>query len=115
MRKKLSVNWVKLKEMSEKTRRAASEFEESRVKYQEIIKSLDECWAGIDFQNFQNNCNEYLDDLKNDSIYLDNLGIYFEKCAGVYSGVVESHTEKINKINADIEDENKKMDEMVGV
>ena len=64
MNKKLNVDWVKLKELSNKTKETSVEFENSRMNFQNIIKSLEECWTGSDARNFIANSNNFLESLK---------------------------------------------------
>lgn len=110
----LKVDWSKVKKLSNNTRDNLIEFEEARMNYQSIIKSLDECWIGKDKDSFFNNCDAFLEELKNDSIYLENLYVYFGKSSDKYMGVVEDYNKKIESINNKIEKENEKFNEIIG-
>lgn len=104
----LKVNWTHLKKMSENTLKNSSDFEASRLKFQEIINTLGECWIGIDSESFVKDCNQFLDSLKEDTLYFQSLGEYFDKGSKVYSGVVNSHYEKVKKLNELLEEEQNK-------
>ncbi len=104
----LKVNWKQLEKMSENTLKNASDFEASRLKFQEIVNSLGECWTGTDCDSFIKNCNQFLNKLKDDSMYFEELGKYFEKSSKVYGGVVNEHTEKVRKLNDLLEEEKNK-------
>lgn len=104
----LKVNWNHLKKMSDNTLKNASDFEASRLKFQEIVNSLGECWTGIDSDSYVKNCNGFLNKLKDDSMYFEALGQYFDKGSKVYSGVVTKHSENVKKINDLLEEDKKK-------
>lgn len=108
MSKIVKVNWVGLKKISDSTIKDATDFETARKKFQEIILSIPECWEGIDSNNFIANCNNFLEELKNDSIYLNMLGEYFDKSSKAYGNTVNKHSEKMKKMNTELLDEKSK-------
>lgn len=108
MAKYVKVNWTSLKKMSDNTLKNASDFEQARLNFQQIINSLGECWIGTDSESFIKNCNQFLNDLKEDSKYFQSLGEFFDKGSKVYSGVVNTHSEKVKKINDVLDEENNK-------
>lgn len=108
MGKVVKVNWVRLKAISNSTIKDADDFENARKKFQEIILSIPECWEGVDSNNFITNCNNFLEELKNDSVYLRMLGEYFDKSSQAYGNTVSKHSEKMKKINTELLDESSK-------
>ncbi len=104
----IKVNWSQLKKMSENTLKNSSDFEASRLKFQEIINSLGECWTGIDSDAFIKNCNQFLNSLKDNTMYFQALGEYFDKGSKVYSGVVNTHSEQVKKLNDLLEEDKNK-------
>lgn len=115
MGKIIKVNWTKLREMGKITDELALEIEDARTKYQNIINSLNECWEGIDATNFTTNCNNFLNEFKNDTLYFEMLGQYFGKGAKSYNSVEETHSQRVKKINSMLEQEQNELNDMVGV
>ena len=108
MSKGIKVNWTSLKKMGNTTLKTSQDFEESRQKFQDIINSLPECWEGIDCDCYMTNCNNFLNDLKKDTLFMGALGNYFNKGSQVYSDVVNTHSQKMQKFNQTLdEDKNK--------
>jgi uncharacterized protein YukE len=108
MSKGIKVNWTSLKKMGDTTIKTSQDFEEARQNFQDIINSLPECWEGIDSSSFMVNCNNFLNDLKKDTLYFGALGEYFTKGSQVYSGVVNTHSEKMKKMNQTLDEEQSK-------
>ena len=116
----LKVNWSKLKEMGTKTEELGKEIEEARTNFQNIINSLNECWEGTDATAFVTNCNNFLNELKQDTLYFEALGQYFTKGSDSYSKTVKETSEKIKRMNQMLEEEKDDLNlivnpEMVGV
>lgn len=105
MSEKFKVNWNSLKKTSENVLKNSADFEFSRQKFQDIINSLPLCWEGIDNDAYLKNCNAFLENLKNDTLYFNALGKFFEKGSQTYSEIVNTHAEKVKKINDSMDDE----------
>lgn len=108
MSKELSVDWSQLEEMGVKTLKNSKDFEDARLAFKNIVNSLDECWEGKDASSYKRNCNNFLDLLKNESIYLESLSKYFNAGSKSYSTVIEEEASKIERMNEAISDEEKR-------
>src|SRR5574344_3632 len=97
MKNFLKVNWRDLNELGKKTINTSVLFEEGRKNYLDIIKSLDECWGGIDAYNFINNATNYLEYLKADSDYMMELGKFYSSGAKSYNEVIDENSENIKR------------------
>ncbi len=106
MSKIVKVNFSQLAERGKNQKELAEKFEKARQDFQTIVNSLNECWEGIDATAFLNNCNNYLEYLKNDTLYFDTLGEYFTTCSLSYNKVVLENKEKINRLNNLIDQDN---------
>lgn len=100
MAKKLKVNFSQLAERGKEQKELAEKFEKARQDFQTIVNSLNECWEGTDATAFINNCNNYLEYLKKDTLYFDILGEYFNKSSSSYGTVVAENREKVNRLNS---------------
>lgn len=106
MSKTLKVNFSELSQRGVEQKELAETFEKARENYQTIINSLNECWEGIDATAFMKSCNNYLEYLKNDTLYFDTLSEYFGACSMSYGKVVAENKEKASRLNSMIENSN---------
>ncbi len=95
----LKVNWLEVSDLSKRTLNNSSDFEKARERYQEIINSIPTCWGGKDAETFVTNANNFLEYLKNDTQYLEDMGNFFKKGSKMYDGVVSEHEEKFKRLN----------------
>lgn len=95
----LKISFSGLNNLGNKTLEAHDMFEEGRSKYLEIIKSLNECWQGYDSEEFVRNASNYLNSLKNDSVYIENMGNFMCNSSKKYNRVVSDNTERMKREN----------------
>ena len=100
---KIKINCIEIEKISNSTINDAKELEISRNKMKEIISSLDECWSGIDSESYIDNCSQFLEDLKNDSIYFEKVGEYLKNGIDRYKMVAENNYKSIHSINEQLE------------
>lgn len=97
MKNFLKINWNELNELGKKTTQTAELFEEGRYNFEQIIKSLNECWEGQDAFEFSKNSLQFLEYLKGDSNYLASLGRYYSNSSKSYNETVSTNAENIKK------------------
>ena len=97
--RKIGVNWYEVSELSKRTLNNSEEFEAARKKYQETLLSINENWEGPLAEKFIVDSYNFLEQLKNQSNYLSDMGNVFKKSSRKYSGVVEEHEERIKRMN----------------
>lgn len=102
---RLGINWHEVSDLSKRTLENSEEFEDARSKYQETILSLEDCWKGLDARLFIINANKFLDYLKNDSDYLNEMGNFFKVGSTKYNSVVDEHENEMKKYNQDFGDD----------
>ena len=95
---KININWKELRNLSNKTEENLIIFENSRKKFQEIIVSIEECWKGIDSNNFIIQTNNYLESLKNDTEYLNKWITLFRRSANRYNGGIDEGLNKVRNV-----------------
>lgn len=95
---KININWKELRNLGTKTEENLVLFENSRKKFQEIIFSIEECWKGIDSNNFIIQTNNYLESLKNDTEYLNKWVTLFRRSANRYNGGIDEGLNKVRNI-----------------
>ena len=98
MERKINVNWTEVKALGKRTEENVIKFEVARKKFQEIINSLPECWRGIDAENFKTSMNNYLNLLKEDTAYLIEWSMMFDKSSSKYKGHIEDGVKKMKSI-----------------
>ena len=99
------INWTEVRKLGESADKASKDLNTSRLKFQEIVNSLPECWEGIDSEAYIKRCNEFLDYLNNDVVYFDSLSHYFGMTSNRFNKVVSSHTKKLEKIKNELEED----------
>jgi len=110
MSNSLEINWNKLSEHGKNTLKNSEDFEKARLAFIKIIASLDECWKGIDADAYKASCNSFLNDLRKDTLYFEELGKYFDIGSKIYSTVVEVHTKNIERLNDELEEKDRRGD-----
>ena len=60
------VNWTELKKLGDSAKKTSDDLNTSRLKVQEIVNSLPECWEGTDSEAFIKRYNDFLNYLNKD-------------------------------------------------
>lgn len=102
MGKKLSVNWTELRNLGDRTKDNAEEFEQIRTKMLEIILSIQDCWQGVDSSNFIASAGNYVEKLKTETLSLLEWSEFFYKSAIGYNGAVEDGLNKVRSLREEI-------------
>lgn len=102
----VKVNWLELSNLSKSTLSNCEEFEDARKQYQQIIKSISDCWVGSDCDTFQLVANDFLEYLKGNTNYLNHVGKLFDISSKTYNSVVDEHTERFRRFNQLLEENN---------
>lgn len=105
MGKKIKVNWTKVRNLGDKTAKNAEEFEQIRQRMVNSISSIQNCWQGLDANNFISNATNFLESLKVDSEYLSELSSFFGSASRMYNGGVEDGVNRIRNLRREIEEE----------
>ncbi len=96
----VKVDWNELKRISNKCGSFATEIDNIISLLRQNFNSVNECWKGTDTNNYIKNCEVFLTQLSNESIYLKNWQSYLSSASEKYLENVEQGSSKI----IDVED-----------
>lgn len=104
MGKRIMVNWQKLDNLGNNTAKYAEEFEKIRGNIESIVGTINTCWQGIDAEKYIETTTNYLESLKQDTVYLYEISNYFKRSSmrynsGVNNGISRLKSFENNYIN----------------
>lgn len=105
MGRRIKVNWTQVRNLGDRTAKNAEEFEQIRQRMVNSISNIQNCWQGIDANNFITNATNFLDSLKVDGEYLSELSSFFGSASRMYNGGVEDGVTRIRNLRREIEEE----------
>lgn len=103
MGRQIKVNWTQVYELGKRTSDNVMEFELIRERMLKNVEEIKKCWQGADAENFINNYSRYLENLKEEVLYLNEWSEYFKKSSGRYNDQVDDGYRKIQIMNEEFE------------
>lgn len=92
------VDWIELNKIGEKFQEQSIEIKTITDQVKNTLESIDNCWRGIDSNNFKENSKQLIRDLKVESLYLELWYEYLTKSSRRYNGNVEDGLSKLRNI-----------------
>ena len=96
----VKVDWDELKRVSKKFDSYAQEIDKTSKSLRTSINSVKDNWKGADANNFVQNCENLLNSLSNEAIYLRNWHTYLNTVSEAY----KENVEKAASVLIDVED-----------
>ena len=104
----LKVDYDEVNKLSNRTKTYKDEFETIRQKFLELVGNLDECWQGGDSNIYRLKFELFLNYLSNETDSLRDWEEFFGRASRMYGNTEEEWTSKIDSVEKQIADNNKR-------